>query len=90
MDPRAGVDVDLKTLALRAAARAEQEIRAYPRVHSAFYTALTRNKVVRDLVGRAKAGVRGGGAPAHASSAEEPALLRGRREAAIAARLGLR
>lgn len=82
--------MDLRSLAVRAAARAEQEIRAYPRVHSAFYTALTRNKTVRDLVGRAKAGVRGGGAPAHAPSVAEPALLRARREAAVAARLGLR
>lgn len=81
--------MDLKGLTIRAAARAEQEIRAYPRVHSAFYTALTRNKAVRDLVGRAKARVRGGGVAAYASSGEEPPLLRARREAAVARRLGL-
>lgn len=76
--------------ALRVAARLEQEIRAYPRVYSAFYAAMTRNRAIRDLVGRAKAGVRGGGAGAHSATVAEPPLLQARREAAVAARLGLR
>lgn len=76
-------------LLLGAAARVEQEIRAYPRVYRAFYTVLTRYPPVRDLVGRAKAGVRGGGAASQSPGVVEPALLRGRREAAVAARLGL-
>ena len=79
----------MKALALRAAGRLEQEIRAYPRVYRVFYTALTHNRAVRTVVGRAKAGVRGGGAAAHTSAVEEPAVLRARREAAVAARLGL-
>jgi hypothetical protein len=78
-----------RALVLRAAARLEQEIRAYPRVYAAFYAALTRNRTARTLVGRAKAGVRGGGAAVRTAAVEEPALLRRRREAAVAARLGL-
>lgn len=85
------MDVDVTRSVVRPlAARVEQEIRAYPRVYTAFYGVLTRNAWVRDLVGRTKAGVRGGGALAHASAVQEPTVLRERREAAVAARLGLR
>jgi hypothetical protein len=84
-----GLDVTPRHLLLRAAARLEQEIRAYPRVYRAFYEALNRCGPVRDLVGRTKAGVRGGGATSRPPAVVEPALLRARREAAVAARLGL-
>ena len=77
-------------LLLRVAARAEQEIRAYPRVYAAFYGALTRNRPGRGLGGRTKAGVRGPGAAARPHGVAEPALLRAQREQAVAQRLGLR
>lgn len=79
-----------RRLALRVAARAEQEIRAYPRLYSAFYAALTRNRRVRELVGRTKDGVRGGGAQLSRPTVQEPAALRALREDAVARRLGLR
>lgn len=80
----------MRAVVVWIAARAEQEIRAYPRLHSAFYTAVTRNPAVRDLVGRAKDQVRGsrteqGPAPLAAAEPEVEA----RRRAAVARRLGL-
>jgi hypothetical protein len=76
--------------AIQLAARAEQEIRAYPRLHAAFYGVVTRNATVRHFVGRVKNRVRG------SSSAESagPVLrddpeVRTLREQAVAARLGL-
>lgn len=81
----------IRSAVLRTASRAEQEIRAYPRLYAAFYNLLTRSPAVRELVGRAKAGVRGGGGEGATSrTVSEPPLLRARREAAVAHRLGLR
>lgn len=80
----------MRHLALRVAGRLEQEIRAYPRVYAGFYRILNRKQAVRALVGRTKAGVRGGGASVRATSVQEPELLRRQREATVAARLGLR
>lgn len=76
---------------MRLAARAEQEIRAHPRLHSAFYAAVTRNPRVRELVGRAKDRVRASSdGPAHLLEVpeEEPVVL-ARRHLGVAARLGL-
>lgn len=72
------------------AARLEQEIRSYPRLYSGFYTVLNRYEPLRRLAGRVKDDVRRGWEAPTPSSLEEPALLRARREAAVAARLGLR
>jgi hypothetical protein len=77
-------------LALRLVSRAEQEIRAYPRLHSAFYAAVTRNPWIRGVAGRAKDRVRGSAAPAGGAPLplEEPEV-RARRAAAVTARLKL-
>lgn len=76
---------------MRLAARAEQEIRAHPRLHSAFYAVVTRHPRLRELAGRAKDGVRGS-FKAEAQPAtgfeDEPAVLARRRQG-VAARLGL-
>jgi hypothetical protein len=75
---------------LRVAARAEQEIRAYPRVYDGFYRALTRNAVVRRVVGRAKAGVRSRDDPgATGDQAPEAAAVAEARDRTVARRLGL-
>lgn len=78
-----------RDLAVALAARAEQEIRAYPRAYDLFYRALTRSSRVSALVGRAKDGVRAG--TATAGSAREPAdvpLVHERRVVAARRRLG--
>lgn len=72
------------------ASRLEQEIRAHPRLHDAFYRLATRTPLFNSTVGRAKAAVRG-------AQADQVAVLRpedsprvnARREAAVAASLGL-
>jgi hypothetical protein len=75
---------------LRVAARAEQEIRAYPRVYDAFYRVLTRHDTVRRLVGRTKAGVRSrGDAVATGDRAPEAEAVTEARERTVARRLGL-
>lgn len=74
-----------------AASRAEQEIRARPRAHRAFYVAVTRVPAVRDLAGRLKDRVRGRGAEAVTPPpALEDDAVRLRHDAAVAARLGFR
>lgn len=81
----------MKLLVLRAASRAEQEIRAYPRVYTTFYRVLGASPVVRRAIGRAKAGVRENGsrpAPSPVGGASL-GLAERRREAATAVRLGL-
>jgi hypothetical protein len=81
--------VTARALALRAAARAEQEIRAYPRVYRFFYEALNRSSRVRRAVGRAKSGVRGPAASwSHPLPEDAPEVVC-RREAAARVRLGL-
>lgn len=91
MEPRRRLELVVRprNLALRTAARLEEEIRAYPRIYGIFYTAMTRNRTLRNTVGRAKAAVRDAGSGPHASTAVEPALLRSRREQAVGARLGI-
>jgi hypothetical protein len=75
---------------LRLAARAEQEIRAYPRLHAAFYGVVRRNAAVRSLVGRVKNGVRGSSsAYAVGHVLRDDPEVRRLREQAVAARLGL-
>jgi hypothetical protein len=76
---------------VRLVARAEQEIRAYPRLHSAFYAAVTRNARVRDLAGRAKDRVRDSSRADDLEAVlppEEPRVA-ARRVQAVAARLGI-
>lgn len=81
----------MKALGVRVAARLEQEIRSYPRLHRGFYVLITRNPVVRDLAGRVKDRVRGSGdTPTAEAVPAEPADLQARRLAGVAARLGLR
>jgi hypothetical protein len=76
--------------AIRLAARAEQEIRAYPRLHAAFYGVVTRNATVRHLVGRVKNRVRGSSsAQAVGHVLRDDPEVRRLREQAVAARLGL-
>lgn len=77
-------------MAVRAAARVEQEVRAYPRMYDAFYRALNRSPRIRALVGRAKVEVRSAGlAAARPQEPPESPVVRQRREAAVARRLGL-
>ncbi len=72
------------------AARAEQEIRAYPRLHAAFYSAIARNERVRLLAGRAKNSVRGvGDIRAGGPTRLDDAGVAEARTAALARRLGL-
>lgn len=80
----------MRAVVIGIAARAEQEIRAYPRLHSAFYTVVTRNAAARDLLGRVKDQVRGARPERFltARAAEEPEVQARRREA-VARRLGL-
>lgn len=82
---------DGKALLWGAAARLEQEIRAYPRVYSAFYRTLNASPAVRRGVGRVKRRVRQDGRPLSAP-AGAPALTLAlqRREQVTAVRLGLR
>lgn len=80
----------MRVLAVRAAARAEQEIRAHPRLHSAFYAVITRNATVRDVAGRLKNRVRGAGhVPLVQPAAVDDPEVTARRHASVAARLGL-
>ena len=51
--------IGLRGPALRVVAWGEQQVRAYPRVYAAFYGAITRNDVVRDLAGNLRDRVRG-------------------------------
>lgn len=76
---------------VRTAARLEQEIRAYPRVHATFYRVLTRSARVRGLVGNAKAAVRGEAGRAMATpELKESQLVLQRRFESAARRTGLR
>lgn len=75
---------------LRVAARAEQEIRAYPRVYDVFYRVLTRNNAARRLVGRTKAGVRSrDDNGATGDQAPEATAVAEARERTVSRRLGL-
>jgi hypothetical protein len=81
----------VRALAVRAAARAEQEIRAYPRLHAGFYAVITRNPALRNLAGKAKTRVRGAASPlARPVFLLEDPEVQDRRRTAVAARLGLR
>ncbi|GAC1441632.1 MAG: hypothetical protein NVS3B26_11540 [Mycobacteriales bacterium] len=72
------------------AARAEQEIRAYPRLHAAFYSAIARNEGVRLAAGRVKNSVRGvGDIRAAVPLRLDDAGVAEARAAAVARRLGL-
>lgn len=73
---------------LSVASRVEQEIRAYPRAHAAFYRVITRNARVRDAVGRVRDGVRASPGVVDVVPTD-PEVVARRREAAVAARLGL-
>jgi hypothetical protein len=66
-------------------------VRAYPRLHRAFYAVMTRNPAVRDMAGRVKDRVRSSAQNRSPSwtPTDDPAVLR-RRESAVATRLGLR
>jgi hypothetical protein len=77
-------------LAVTLFSRAEQEVRAYPRLHAAFYAAVTRNPWIRGVAGRAKDRVRGSAAPAGSAVLPlEEEEVRARRAAAVTARLKL-
>lgn len=77
-----------RRLVIRLASRVEQEIRAYPRAHAAFYRVITRNARVRDAVGRVRDGVRATPGVEH-TAPTDPDVVARRREAAVAVRLGL-
>ena len=82
--------MNLRRLAVAVAARAEQEIRAYPKAYDLFYRALTRSSRVSALAGRIKDGVRAG--TSSTSAAAEPAeapLVDERRVAAARQRFEL-
>ena len=72
------------------AGRAEQEIRAYPQLHRAFYSLVVRSPALRAAAGRAKDSVRvaAGGTAVEPAPTDEPDVVR-RRLQATAARLGL-
>lgn len=80
----------LRAAAWRTASRAEQEIRAYPRLYAAFYRVLAARPGVRRAVGRVKNGVREDGTRAGVPAVATPDT-RGdqRRRASVALRLGL-
>lgn len=85
------VSARAKTVLWRVASRAEQEIRAYPRVYGAFYRALNASPAVRRTVGVVKSGVREDGTAVAVATALDPppGVRQDRRLAAVAARLGL-
>jgi hypothetical protein len=80
-----------RVLALRLAASLEQEVRARPALHSAFYAVISHSPVGRDLAGRVKSGVRRSQTtpPTRLHACLEDEAVRLRRDAAVAARLGL-
>lgn len=78
-----------RALLWRTASRAEQEIRAYPRVYAAFYRALGASPAVRRAVGRVKTGVREDVAPTATTAAPPLTPAERRRHEAVATRLGL-
>jgi hypothetical protein len=85
-----GLSRDGKAILWRGAARIEQEIRAYPRVYSAFYRTLNASPAARRAVGRVKSRVRHGGAVPGATRSHAPRTLADQcREHAVAVRLGL-
>jgi hypothetical protein len=78
-------------VAVRAAARAEQVVRAHPALQGAFYAVVTRSSAARCLLGLVKSRVRQSAVPAARplASAEEDPAVRTRRDASVAARLRL-
>lgn len=85
------VVVVARTVARRVVARAEQEVRAYPRAYALFYRVLTASPAVRAVVGRLKADLREDGTgvlgPAPGTWPTTAAELR--RTTAVATRLGI-
>jgi hypothetical protein len=86
-----GVSGRARTALWGVASRAEQEIRAYPRVYAAFYRALNTSPAVRRAVGVVKSGVREDGSAAAVDTTLDPpdSRYRDRRLTAVATRLGL-
>ena len=80
--------VSPRGLAVALAARAEQEIRAYPKAYDLFYRALTRSSRVSGLAGRVKNLVRAGTTSASAAAPADAPLVHQRRVAAARQRLG--
>jgi hypothetical protein len=86
-----GLSRDGRAILWRGAARVEQEIRAYPRMYSAFYRILNASPAARRAVGRVKSRVRHGRAVPGGTRSQAPQTLADqRREHATAVRLGLR
>jgi hypothetical protein len=82
-------DRSVRGLLVRVAARAEQEVRAYPRLHDAFYRTVNRSPRLRSWAGRTKDRVRGvPGGERRPRTQQEPEVVAARR-AAVATRLGL-
>lgn len=80
----------LHAAAVRSVSRIEQEIRAYPRLYAAFYSALNASPAVRRTVGKVKTGVREDGTHVVQEVQDGPlGLAERRRSAATAVRLGL-
>jgi hypothetical protein len=80
-----------RALTIRLVAWAEQEIRAYPKLYNAFYTAVTHNAPLRNLAGRVKERLRASYSAYEGSRVlptEEPQVAE-RRAQAVAARLGI-
>lgn len=74
---------------MRLAAVAEQEVRARPGVHRAFYGAVGRSPRLRRLAGQVKNRVRSSqGGHSHIREPDDQPLVVTRREAATAARIG--
>jgi hypothetical protein len=67
-------------------------VRARPALHSAFYAVISHSSAGRDLAGRVKSGVRTSQTtpPKRRYASLEDEAVRLRRDAAVAARLGLK
>lgn len=76
-------------LAARAAAWAEQEIRAHPGLYKAFYSVIARSDGARALIGRARQRIRRQDGAVEAVAAPYPLAAQGARLALVAARLGV-
>lgn len=74
---------------VRVVGWAEQEVRAHPRLYTAFYGAINRSSRLRHLAGRLKLRVRGRAGGAGAARPTDPTRAADRVRRATAVRLGL-
>ena len=78
-----------RLLLLRRAARIEQRVRAQPRLYAAAYSALERYPRLSSLIRRVRAQVPRPDAPSPIRRPADSPFVEERREAAVAAMLGL-